>query len=110
MKCRSAEVKENVTNMPSVKAIAPDPPHSAATTSKGLPYMSRNYIESMIADGCKIILVDDYVLKVDAWVKYHPGGEISILHLVGRDATDEVKACVLSTKYISCRILINKSC
>ncbi|XWW99925.1 hypothetical protein V2A60_007939 [Cordyceps javanica] len=57
-----------------------------------LPYMSRHEVEAMIADGRKIIVVDDFVLKVDAWLKYHPGGEISILHMVGRDATDEVKA------------------
>lgn len=54
--------------------------------------MSRDEVEALIAEGRKIILVDDYVLKVDAWIKYHPGGEISILHLVGRDGTDEVKA------------------
>ncbi|KGQ02574.1 hypothetical protein BB8028_0002g10130 [Beauveria bassiana] len=60
--------------------------------SRTLPCMSRDEVEAMIADGRKIILVDNFVLKVDAWLKYHPGGEISILHMVGRDATDEVKA------------------
>lgn len=46
----------------------------------------------MIADGRKIIIIGDQVLKVDAWVAYHPGGDISILHFVGRDAKDEITA------------------
>lgn len=52
--------------------------------------LSRRFIEGLIADGKKIIIVDNDVLKVDAWLKYHPGGEKTILHMVGRDATDEV--------------------
>jgi cytochrome b involved in lipid metabolism len=32
------------------------------------------------------------VLKVDAWIKFHPGGDKSIKHMVGRDATDEINA------------------
>jgi len=46
----------------------------------------------MIADGDKIIIVDGKVLKVDPWIKYHPGGDKAIMHMVGRDATDEVNA------------------
>ncbi|OAR03098.1 hypothetical protein LLEC1_03451 [Akanthomyces lecanii] len=64
----------------------------STTKPKLLPYMSRDEVEAMIADGLKIIIIDNFVLRVDAWLKYHPGGEISILHMVGRDATDEVKA------------------
>ncbi|RKF63180.1 Delta 8--sphingolipid desaturase [Erysiphe neolycopersici] len=52
--------------------------------------LSRRYVEGLIADGKTIIIVDNNVLKVDAWLKYHPGGEKTILHMVGRDATDEV--------------------
>ena len=52
--------------------------------------MSRVEIESMIAKGRKIIIVDQHVLKVDAWLPYHPGGAKAILHMVGKDATDEV--------------------
>ncbi|KAL8813671.1 MAG: hypothetical protein Q9223_000292 [Gallowayella weberi] len=54
--------------------------------------LSRRQVEGMIADGKKIIIVDGRVLKVDPWLKYHPGGDKSILHVVGRDATDEVNA------------------
>ncbi|GFG12187.1 delta(8)-fatty-acid desaturase [Aspergillus udagawae] len=53
---------------------------------------SRREIEGLIADGQKIIILGDQILKVDAWLPYHPGGDKSMLHMVGRDATDEVTA------------------
>lgn len=53
---------------------------------------SRRQIEGLIADGRKIIIVDQKVLKMDAWMDYHPGGDKPILHMVGRDATDEVNS------------------
>jgi len=56
---------------------------------------TRRQIEGLIADGRTIIIVDQKVLKVDPWLKYHPGGEKAIQHMVGKDATDEVNAYVL---------------
>ena len=53
---------------------------------------SRREIEGLIADGRKIVIFDNQVLRVDAWIPYHPGGDKSILHMVGRDATDEITA------------------
>ena len=54
--------------------------------------ISRQEIEAQIAEGRHIIIVDGKVLKVDAWIPYHPGGDKAIKHMVGRDATDEVNA------------------
>lgn len=54
--------------------------------------LSRREIEGMIAEGRKIVIVDGKILKVDAWLKFHPGGDKAIMHMVGRDATDEVNA------------------
>ncbi|TQS37155.1 hypothetical protein Golomagni_02380 [Golovinomyces magnicellulatus] len=54
--------------------------------------LSRRQIEGLIADGKAILIVNSNVLRVDAWLKYHPGGEKTVLHMVGRDATDEVSA------------------
>jgi len=54
--------------------------------------LSRNQVESMIADGKTVIILDNKVLMVDAWLKYHTGGDKVIMHMVGRDATDEVNA------------------
>lgn len=52
--------------------------------------LSRRKIEGLIADGRSIVIVNQNVLKVDAFLKYHPGGEMAISHVVGKDATDEV--------------------
>ncbi|KAF7873970.1 hypothetical protein EAF04_002642 [Stromatinia cepivora] len=53
---------------------------------------TRREIEGLIADGRKIIILDGQVVKADAWLPYHPGGDKSILHMIGRDGTDEIKA------------------
>ncbi|KUL89132.1 hypothetical protein ZTR_06038 [Talaromyces verruculosus] len=52
--------------------------------------LSRREIEGLIAEGRHIVIYDGKVLKTDAWLQYHPGGQISIKHMVGRDATDEI--------------------
>ena len=59
---------------------------------KEWPVYSRRQIEDLIANGRNIIIVDGKVLKCDAWMPYHPGGDKAIRHMVGRDATDEVNA------------------
>jgi len=51
---------------------------------------SRREIETLIASGRSIVIVDNRVLKLDAWLPYHPAGDKAIKHMVGRDATDEV--------------------
>ncbi|KAI1759258.1 fatty acid desaturase [Hypoxylon sp. FL1150] len=56
------------------------------------PVLSRRQIEGLIAEGRSIFIVNQYVLKADPWLSYHPGGEKAISHMVGRDATDEVTA------------------
>jgi delta8-fatty-acid desaturase len=65
---------------------------TAAT--KSYPLMTRSDIEALIADGLAIIIVNQHVLKADPFLKYHPGGEKAIKHMVGRDATDEVTVFV----------------
>jgi sphingolipid 8-(E)-desaturase len=61
------------------------------TRRKDILY-SRRQVEGLIADGRTIIIVDQKILKVDSWLKYHPGGDKAIMHMVGRDATDELNA------------------
>jgi delta8-fatty-acid desaturase len=60
-----------------------------AAAKKEFPLMSRDDVESAIAEGRKLVIIDQYVVKADPWLAYHPGGDKSILHMVGRDATDE---------------------
>lgn len=54
--------------------------------------LSPGAIDDLIADGQKIVIMDDYVLKLDGWLDRHPGGRLVILHMVGKDATDEIHA------------------
>jgi sphingolipid 8-(E)-desaturase len=65
---------------------------SSQSTGRNDRLYSRRQVEELIADGRSIIILDQKVLKVDAWLKYHPGGDIPINHMVGKDATDEVNA------------------
>ncbi|KAK3301502.1 fatty acid delta-6 desaturase [Chaetomium fimeti] len=57
---------------------------------RSYPVISRREIEAQISEGRIIFILDRYVIKADAWCKYHPGGDKAIMHMVGRDATDEV--------------------
>lgn len=59
------------------------------------PVLFRKDVEALIAQGRKLFILDDLVIKADAWIPYHPGGDKSILHIVGRDTTDKVTALVL---------------
>jgi delta8-fatty-acid desaturase len=65
---------------------------SPSTTRRKDTLYSPRQVEGLIADGRTIIIVDQKVLKVDAWLKFHPGGDKAIMHMVGRDATDELNA------------------
>ena len=53
-------------------------------------------IKALIADGQSIIIVDQKVLRVDAWLPYHPGGHKPIQHFIGKDATDEFMVYVIA--------------
>ncbi|KAL2801278.1 fatty acid desaturase-domain-containing protein [Aspergillus keveii] len=64
----------------------------SATTPRKDTLLSRRYIEGQIAEGKHVIIFDDRVLKVDSWIPFHPGGDKSIKHMVGQDATDEINA------------------
>jgi delta8-fatty-acid desaturase len=59
-----------------------------------LKVLAHSEIEAQIAEGRHIFILNDKVIKADAWLAYHPGGPQSIKHMVGRDATDEVTAYV----------------
>ncbi|KAF5875250.1 putative fatty acid desaturase protein [Botrytis fragariae] len=54
--------------------------------------ISRPEIAHLISHGHKIFILDGSVIKADAWLPFHPGGEKSIMHMIGRDATDEINA------------------
>ena len=51
---------------------------------------SRRRIEGLIAAGRVIVITEGRVLMLDGWLDKHPGGRLAILHMVGRDCTDEI--------------------
>jgi hypothetical protein len=67
----------------------------AISTGKSLesdfPLLSASQVEGLIADGQSIIIIDQKVLRLDAWLPYHPGGYKPIQHFIGKDATDEFR-------------------
>jgi delta8-fatty-acid desaturase len=54
--------------------------------------MTQRMVEDLIAQGRTIVVFEDTILQLDSWLDRHPGGRLAILHMVGKDATDEIKA------------------
>jgi len=52
-------------------------------------------IAQKIAEGEPIVIHEGYVLNLGEWINRHPGGRLAILHMVGRDATDEINMYVM---------------
>ncbi|CAK9437909.1 uncharacterized protein LODBEIA_P22870 [Lodderomyces beijingensis] len=59
---------------------------------KSKKILSRGCITDLIADGKVIVIYDQAVLNLTAWLPFHPGGDTAVLHMIGRDATDEMNA------------------
>jgi delta8-fatty-acid desaturase len=62
--------------------------------TRELKVYTRQEVEALIAEGRHVFILDGAVIRADAWLKYHPGGPKAIEHMIGRDATDEVRAYV----------------
>lgn len=54
--------------------------------------MSPAEVEHLIAQGHAIVIYNKLVLRLDGWIKFHPGGDKAIHHMIGRDATDEMNS------------------
>lgn len=58
-----------------------------------LPLLPRSQIASRIAAGHLLVIHSPLVYRIpSAWLKLHPGGDLAILHYVGRDASNEIEA------------------
>lgn len=66
-----------------------------------LQLLATEKIEALIAQGKPVVVHEGYALDLSGWIDRHPGGRLSILHMVGRDATDEITVYVYypSTTY-----------
>lgn len=54
--------------------------------------ISKAQVVDLISDGKAVVIYDGYVLNLSPWISRHPGGDLAIFHMVGRDATDEMNA------------------
>lgn len=86
-------------------------------TSEGLPrnnflpnrtmaqqdFVSAQKIQDLIAQGDPIVIHEGYVLNISTWIDNHPGGRLAILHMVGRDASDEINMYALQVESMSAR-------
>lgn len=52
--------------------------------------LAREDVEDMIAHGKHVVIYNGLVLRVDAWLPFHPGGSKCVEHCVGRDASVEI--------------------
>lgn len=57
-----------------------------------MDFLSPSQVADLIAQGKVIVIYKDYVLNLTLWMKYHPGGDKAVYHMIGRDATDEMLA------------------
>ncbi|QBM86410.1 delta8-fatty-acid desaturase [Metschnikowia aff. pulcherrima] len=54
--------------------------------------LTQQQIESLISEGKVVVIYKNSVLNLTPWLKFHPGGDKAVYHMVGRDATDEMLA------------------
>lgn len=58
-----------------------------------LPVLTRPQIAAKIASGQLLVVHTPLVYRIPpAWLNIHPGGDLAILHYVGRDASNEIEA------------------
>ena len=62
-------------------------------------------IKRRVDQGEPVVIHEGYVLHLGTWINRHPGGRLAILHMVGRDATDEINMYVSASAHqlLQCR-------
>jgi delta8-fatty-acid desaturase len=60
--------------------------------SRPQSYLKRSIIDQRVAKGEILVIIHNKVYDLTRWIDKHPGGELAIKHLNGKDATDAVLA------------------
>jgi predicted heme/steroid binding protein len=55
-------------------------------------YTREEIAQRIIDHGDLLVIHSNKVYRLNSWIKHHPGGEMVILHMIGKDATDEMNA------------------
>ena len=67
-------------------------PLSLITPARTIRSFSRKQLAFLISQGHVLVIHRQLVYRLNGWLAKHPGNHLSILHFVGRDATDEIEA------------------
>ncbi|EPQ30934.1 uncharacterized protein PFL1_01832 [Pseudozyma flocculosa PF-1] len=87
MTATSATTTATATTAAPLSAAATEKSHSRTPRT-----LTRAQLAQRIANGETLVLHRRKIYKLDSWLERHPGGELAILHFVGRDASDEIEA------------------
>lgn len=68
------------------------------------PHVEVAEISRLIAQNRNIVIHEGHALDLTTWIDKHPGGRLAILHMVGRDATDEINMYAFSI--VICQTLV----
>ncbi|CAG8534726.1 11097_t:CDS:1 [Racocetra persica] len=63
---------------------------SVEVKSAQLNYLTKREVEQRVRNGQMLIIYNNKVYKLNKWIKYHPGGELAIINMIGKDATDAI--------------------
>ncbi|KAF7320058.1 Delta 8-sphingoloid desaturase protein [Mycena kentingensis (nom. inval.)] len=67
------------------------PPEQAPSRPSTSDLWTREQVAAKILSGDHLVVYHDLLLRIPSkWLEKHPGGALSILHFVGRDASDEI--------------------
>lgn len=67
-------------------------PPETSLVQPELLYITPAEITAKIQQGHAIILYKNKVYDLTKWIDHHPGGTLAIQHMIGTDASDEIKA------------------
>ncbi|KAJ3030446.1 UNVERIFIED_CONTAM: hypothetical protein HDU68_009002 [Siphonaria sp. JEL0065] len=76
------------TAVESTSSVAP----KAQKSPRASAVFTMKDIQEQVAAGEVIIVFHEKVYNLTKWVKYHPGGDLAVMHMNGRDATDAIIA------------------
>ncbi|CAF3385943.1 unnamed protein product [Rotaria sp. Silwood1] len=55
-------------------------------------YTREEIARRIVKDDDLLIIYQNKVYRLNTWIKYHRGGELAILHMIGKDAANEINA------------------
>lgn len=67
-------------------------PLSLITPNRKLRSLSRKEIAFLITQGHLLTIHRQYIYRMNSWLGTHPGGDLPVLHFIGRNSTDEIEA------------------